>query len=402
MRNAKKAIVNTIRQDNLDAQVQAVALIFDTAVQEIGDFRRVRDVDYPLVEILFTALVAVCCGAKSFVEIETFGEEQLPWLKNFFPFKNGTPSHDTFTRVFELLNPNSLEKAYRLLIEGLKVRDRKHIAVDGKATRGCFIIKGQGLLHTVSAWDSDNGISLGQQKTKNDEGKDVGEYNTIPILIETIDIEDALVTIDAGGCYANIVDAIVAQGGNYLITIKDNQPTLFNEAKRMFAEVESTGFEGVPFYQESDRGHGRIEERKYYALPVPKGSELRKKWAHLETLMMGVFHRTVKGKTSVQVRYMMTDLSCKDVERLGCGFRRHWGIENRLHWVLDVSFGEDANRTREGNGAENFGKLRRLAHGLLSKAKGKQTIPKVMYRAALSPDFRTFVIGQICGSQQRE
>jgi predicted transposase YbfD/YdcC len=399
MKIAKKAIVNTVQQDNQDAQVQEIALTFDTAVQEIDDPRRVRDVDYPLVEILFTALVAVCCGAKSYPEIETFGEEQLPWLKNFFPFKNGTPSHDTFTRVFELLDPNSLEKAYRLLIEGLKIRDTKHIAIDGKTSRGCYIIKGQCLLHTVSAWDSENGIALGQMKTKNDEGKDVGEYNTIPALIETIDIDGALVTIDAGGGYVNIVNAIIANGGNYLITIKDNQPTLFNEAKRMFAKVESNGFEGVPFYQESDRGHGRIEERKYYAIPVPKDSKLRKKWAHLETLMMGVFHRTVKGKTSVQVRYMMTDLSCKDVERLGCSFRKHWGIENRLHWILDVSFGEDANRTREGNGAENFGKLRRLAHGLLQKVKGKQTVPKVMYRAALSPDFRTLVIGQIIAGQ---
>ncbi|MCL2711012.1 MAG: ISAs1 family transposase, partial [Planctomycetaceae bacterium] len=150
---------------------------------------------------------------------------------------------------------------YRLLIEGLKIRNTRHIAIDGKASRGCYKIKGQGLLHVVSAWDTDNSIALGQLKTKNDEGKDVGEYNTIPALIETLDIKDAVVTIDAGGCYENIVDAVVEGEGNYLITVKGNQPTLLKEAETAFAEVESNGFEGVDCYQESDNGHGRIEER---------------------------------------------------------------------------------------------------------------------------------------------
>jgi len=315
--------------------------------------------------------------------------------EDFFPFKNGTPSHDTFNRVFELLDSNSLEKAYRLLIEGLKIRDTKHIAIDGKTSRGCYKIKGQCLLHIVTAWDTENGIALGQLATKNDEGKDVGEYNTIPKLIETLNVGEALVTIDAGGCYVNIIDAIVTGKGHYLITIKDNQPTLFNAAKMVFASCEAEGFEGVDCYQESHRGHGRVENRTYYAVSVPQDSELRKKWPHLETFVMGVFHRQVKGKTSVQVRYMMSDLPCDQVERLGCRFRKHWGIENRLHWVLDVSFGEDANRTREGNGAENLSKLRRLAHGLLLKVKGKQTIPKMMFRAAVSPEFRTSVMEQI-------
>jgi predicted transposase YbfD/YdcC len=394
MKNAKKPIVNTIKKDNGRRKIKAISQTFATAVKEIDD-PRTTDVDYPLAEILFTALVAVCCGSESFYDFETFGNEQLRWLKKFFPFKNGTPSHDTFNRVFELLDPNSLEKAYRLLIEGLKIRNTKHIAIDGKASRGCYKIKGQGLLHVVSAWDTENGIALGQLATKNDEGKDVGEYNTIPALIETLDIKDALVTIDAGGCYANIVDAVVEGEGNYLITVKDNQPTLLEAAKSAFAEVESKEFEGVKCYQESDRGHGRIEERKYYALPVPKESELRKKWQHLETIMMGIFHREVKEEVSCHVRYMMSDVPCEEVERLGRSFRNHWGIENRLHWVLDVSFGEDANRTRMGNGAENLGKLRKLAHGMLLKVKGKQTVPRMMFRAALSPDFRTTVIEQL-------
>ena len=395
-----KHLVNTVKKANSQRKVKRIARTFDDAVTEIGDPRtKSGAIDYPLVEILFTALVAVVCGASSYPEIETFGKEQLKWLKKFFPYKNGSPSHDTFNRVFELLDPKSLEKAYRLLIAGLKIRTTKHIAIDGKATRGCFKIKGQSLLHTVSAWDTENSIALGQLKTKNDEGKDVGEYNTIPALIETLDIEGADVTIDAGGCYAPIVEAVIEGGGNYLITVKDNQPTLLNASKLAFTEVESEGFEGVDCYQESDRGHGRIEERTYYAVSVPEESELRRKWLKLETFIMGVFHRTVKGKTTTQVRYMISNLPCKEVQRLGRCFRNHWGIENRLHWMLDVCFGEDGNRTRRGNGAENLGKLRRLTHGLMLKVKGKQTVPKMMFRAALSPEFRTTIIGQIVNDE---
>jgi predicted transposase YbfD/YdcC len=392
----QKQIVNTVKKDNGQRKVKKIAQTFAEAVGEINDPRqRIGRVDYPLNEILFTALVAVVCGSESFYDIETFGQTQHKWLKKFYPYKNGAPSHDTYTRVFQLLNPKSLENAYRLVIEGLKIRNTKHIAIDGKTSRGCYNIKGQCLLHVVSAWDTENGITLGQIATKNDEGKDVGEYNTIPALIESVDIKEALVTIDAGGCYTEIVDAVVAGGGHYLVTLKDNQPTLLNEAKAIFSEHQSNDFEGVERYQESSQGHGRIEERTYYAVPLPADSPVRKKWRYLETLVMGIFYRNVKGKESREIRYMISDLPCDQIQRMGRGFREHWGIENRLHWVLDVSFGEDANRTRTGHAAENLGKLRRLAIGLMGKVKGKKTIPTIMFQAALSTEFRTTIVEQL-------
>ena len=392
----RKKAVNTVKKDNGQRKVKKIAKAFADAVDIIDDPRkRTGAIDYPLNEILFSALVAVICGSESFYDIETFGETQLKWLKKFFPFKNGAPSHDTYTRVFQLLNPKSLENAYRLVIEGLKIRNTKHIAVDGKTSRGCYHIKGQCLLHVVSAWDTENSIALGQIATKNEEGKDVGKYNTIPALIESLNIKEALVTIDAGGCYAEIVDTVVDGGGNYLVTLKDNQPTLLNEAKVIFSEHQSKGFEGVERYQESSQGHGRIEERTYYAVPLPADSAVRKKWRNLETLVMGIFYRNVKGKESREIRYMISDLSSDQIQRMGRSFREHWGIENRLHWVLDVSFGEDANRTRTGHAAENLGKLRRLAMGLMGKVKGKKTIPVIRFQAALSPKFRTTIIEQI-------
>jgi predicted transposase YbfD/YdcC len=335
---------------------------------------------------------------RSIVQVNAptdFGRE----AKKFFPFKGGIPSHDTYRRVFQLLDPKSLEKAYRLVIENLKTRTTKHIGIDGKTSRGCYNIKGQCLLHVVSAWDTDNGIALGQLATKNDEGKDVGEYNTIPQLIETLDIKGATVTIDAGGCYAEIVDAVVEGGGDYVVTLKDNQPTLLNEAKELFAEAESKSFEGVKCYQESGREHGRNEKRTYYAVPLPEDSPLRKKWTNLDTLLMGIFEREVKGKKSEEIRFMISNLASDQVQHMGSCFRKHWDIENGLHWMLDVNFGEDKNRTRRDNGAENLGKIRRLALGLMRKVKGKQTIPNMMFRAALSPEFRTAVVQQIIAAE---
>jgi predicted transposase YbfD/YdcC len=392
----KKQVVNTIKKDNGQRKIKKVVETFKEAVQEIDDPRtRKGAIDYPLVEILFIALAAVICGSESYYDFETFGNSQFRWLKKFFTFKNGIPSHDTFRRVFELLDPKSLEKAYRLVIENLKIRKTKHIAIDGKTSRGCYNIKGQCLLHVVSALDTENDISLGQLATKNDEGKDVGEYNTIPQLIETLDIKEALVTIDAGGCYTEIIDAVVEGKGNYLVTVKDNQPKLLEEAKEIFSELEAVEFKGVACYQESSRGHGRVEERTYYAAPLPVDSPLRKKWQHVETVVMGMFDRTVKGQTSREVRYLISDLSSDQVARLGRSARAHWGIENKLHWVLDVSLGEDANRTRRGHGAENLSKLRRLAMGLMQKVKGKQTVPNMMFQAALDPEFRTNIIEKI-------
>jgi hypothetical protein len=190
----KKNLVNTIKKDNSQRKIKTVIKTFKQAVKEIDDPRtREKRIDYPLNEILFTSLVATICGAESYQDFATFGEEQIKWLKNYFPYSNGIPSHDTFRRVFELLDPNSLEKAYRLFIESLKIRTTKHIAIDGKVSRGCHNIKGQCLLNSVSAFDTENGIVLGQIATRDDEGKDVGEYNTIPLVIESLDITVAVV-----------------------------------------------------------------------------------------------------------------------------------------------------------------------------------------------------------------
>jgi len=393
----KQCKPNVVKQQYNKAKIGIVAAHFLHSIEKLDD-PRTGSCDYPLGEILFVAIIAVLCGSESDQDIATFGEAQIKWFRQFMPLKNGIPSHDTFRRIFMLLKPEVLQSAYDEIFLELRVRKRgkkqpKHYSIDGKVSRGCYNTKGKSLLHTVSCWDRANGISLGQLATKNEEGKDVGEFNTIPKLIKELDIEEALITIDAGGCYAEITDAIIAGGGSYAITLKENQPTLHGIAKEVFKKQEQNSFSGVAVYQETNRGHGRVEERTYYAVPVPKDDARLEKWAGLETLVMGRFRRTIKGKETTEcIRFYISSVLCEKVEWLGQSLRGHWAIENGLHWVLDVSFGEDGNRTRRGNGAENWSILRRMALGMLNQVKGKMTIPNVKFPAAVDPKFRTEIL----------
>ena len=393
----KEAKPNVIKQQYNKAKIATVAAHFLRSIEQLDD-PRTGSCDYPLSEILFVAIFAVLCGSESDQDIATFGEAQIKWFRQFMPLKNGIPSHDTFRRIFMLLKPEILQSAYDEIFRELRVRKRgnkqpKHYSIDGKVSRGCYDTKGKSLLHTVSCWDRANGISLGQLATKNEEGKEVGEFNTIPKLIKELDIKDALITIDAGGCYAEITDAIIDGGGSYAITLKENQPTLHGIAKDVFDKHEQNNFSGVATYQETNRGHGRVEERTYYAVPVPKDDKRLERWAGLETLVMGRFRRSLKGGAATEfIRFFISSLPCGKVEWLGQSLRGHWAIENGLHWVLDVSFGEDANRTRRGNGAENWSILRRIALGMPNQVKGKMTIPNVKFRAAVDPKFRTEIL----------
>jgi Transposase len=390
-RKAAKVIENTIEKRNDKKQVESIAKNFLVAVAHLNDPRQADQCDYPLHEILFIAVIAVLCGSESFEDFATFGKAQTDWLKQFLALENGTPSHDTFRRVFMMLKPNSLNEAYQIMIQALDVEPGKHIAIDGKKSRGCYNEKGKSLLNVVSAWDTENGISLGQHATKNGDNKEVGEFNTIPELIDMLDIDGRLVTIDAGGCYTEITGSVVNGGGDYAITLKENQPTLYKEAEKTFQELESKGYRDVPCYEESGKGHGRVERRTYYSTPLVD-EKLQQRWPGLQTLILGLFERTVNDKTSYFRRYYISSLKGEEISRLGMVLRHHWGIENNLHWVLDVSFGEDGNRTRRGHGAENLSTLRRLALAMLGQVKGKKTIPNIMFRAAVDPMFRSQIV----------
>jgi len=261
---SKKILENIIRIDGDDQAVKGVADAFLLAIDDIHDERDIERCDHLIQEILFVAVVAVLCGSESHRDMQTFAETQIEWLRQFIKLEHGTPSHDTFRRVLETLKPGYLDEAIRDMLQQLNLYDKgNHIAIDGKVLRGCYNTKGMSLLRTVSAWDTENGISLAQVATKNDEGKDVGEFNAIPVLIDMLDIQGKTVTVDAGGAYVEIVGAIVDGGGDYAITLKENQPTLYKEAVKTFQELSERNFEGVDCYEESNRGHGRQERRTY-------------------------------------------------------------------------------------------------------------------------------------------
>jgi predicted transposase YbfD/YdcC len=385
----KKVIENIIKTD-CDAQtVQGVADAFLLAVDDIPDARDIERCDHLIQEILFVAVVAVLCGAESHRGMQIFAKTQIAWFRQFIKLEHGAPSHDTIRRVLGTLKPGCLDAAIRDMVQQLGLHGKgKHIAIDGKVLRGCYNKKGMSLLRTVSAWDTENGISLAQVATKNDEGKDVGEFNAIPILIGMLDIHGTIVTVDAGGAYVEIAGAVVNGGGDYAITLKENQPTLYKAAVEAFQELEARNFEGVNCYEESDRGHGRQERRTYYTVTVTD-EKLLSKWPGSKTFVMGIFQRTTGGVTTTYRRYYFSSLDCGQVERLGQVLRRHWSIENNLHWVLDVTFREDANRTRRGHGAENLSILRRAALSILNQHKEKMTIPNMKFQAAIDPEFRT-------------
>lgn len=386
-----KKVVNIVKKSNSKKHVKKTAKSLLLAMNKIED-PRTRHFEYPITEILFIAVFAVMCGSESYQDFSTFGNSQLKWLKQFLPLKNGVPSHDTFQRIFQLLKPNSLEDVFREVVASLKVSKGKHVAIDGKVSRGCFNIKGRSLLNIVSAWDTENGFALGQVATKNEEGKDVGEFNAIPKLIELIDIKETLVTIDAGGCYAEITDSIIKNGGDYAITLKENQPTLYRTAERLYEEAVQDDTIEIATHTETNKGHGRIEERTYQAISLPETEQIDVKWNGIKTMVKSESTTVIGTVRSCYTRYYICSLPATEIVRISRGIRSHWGIENGLHWVLDVSFGEDANRTRKGHGAENLSKLRRIAVSLLNRVKGKKTIPNVMFQAALDANFRTEVL----------
>jgi len=389
----KNVIPNIIRENNDNLSVGKNARMFQDAVAEMED-PRTRHCNYPLVEILFIALCANMCGGVSYQDFATFGESQIMWFKEFFKLENGIPSHDTFRRVFQLIKSDVFEALYRQLSDSFGLSDeRKHLAIDGKTSRGCYDTKGHPLLHTVTVYDTVNGVAFAQKATKTEDGKETGECNTIPLLVQSINIEGSIVTVDAGGCYMEVIEAIVEGGADYVITLKENQPKLYQQAETIFAEAAEKNFEGVESYSTYSKGHGREETRNYYSVPMPEIPELREKWgSSLNSLTMRISTRVEKGVAKTSIHYFISSLTCDRIKEIGDSIRGHWKIENNLHWTLDVCFKEDANRTRRGYGASNLSLLRKLALALLQKIKGKNTIPNLIFKAAVDPNFRTNLV----------
>jgi len=336
-----------------------------------------------LLDIVVIAICGVICGADDWQQVETFGRNRLDWLKRFLRLPNGIPSHDTFERVFDRLDPQAFQTCFRAWMQALhEAMGLSQIAIDGKTLCGSARGKLKGL-HLVSAWATANGVSLGQVAV---DAKS-NEIPAIPQLLELLDVHGALVSVDAMGCQKEIAATIVDGGGDYLLTVKNNQPTLFAEIEDSFEKALENDFAGVEHdsYQTEDRGHGR-EEKRIYTILVDPDFPSKADWPKLRVIGMCHHECLRDGKQTLETRFFIG--SRKASARVyGKALRNHWGIENGLHWQLDVTFGEDRNRVSKRHGAENLALVRRLTLSLLKQHPDKRSIACKRLQAALNPAF---------------
>jgi predicted transposase YbfD/YdcC len=339
------------------------SLRFQDHFADLTDPRR-RKVTYPLINVVVIAICAVICGADDFVAIAEFGRKKRHWFERFLDLKDGIPSHDRFNAILAAIKPAEFEKCLLSWIVALhEVTDGQVVAIDGKTLRRSFdAASGKAAIHMVSAWASANHISLGQVAV---DAKS-NEITAIPKLLELLEIAGSLVTIDAMGCQVEIARCIVEGEAHYCLAAKDNQPTLFNGIKTHFNDHLEDDFERTPVrrHETKEKGHGREEHRCYFICPVPDDLPDRARWAQLKAIGMVVTNTKRNGKDCYEARYYILSKYLS-----GRGFaeavRGHWGIENRLHWQLDVTFQEDQCRIRKGHADQNFSILRRTALGML-------------------------------------
>jgi predicted transposase YbfD/YdcC len=324
---------------------------------------------HSLNDIFAIAICGFICGVDNWVEMEMFGKEKEKWFKEFLELPNGIPSHDTFGRVFAALDPEGFSRCFMSWMKAVSERtDGDIVAIDGKTLRRSFDRGAKkAAIHMVSAWSTRNGVVLGQVKTDDKSN----EITAIPKLLELLRIEGCIVTLDAMGCQRELAQQIVDKGGHYVISLKGNQGTLLGEVERLFNEAREESFETVPHsYEETlEKDHGRLERRRYWITGKVDAVRRAEKWACLCSVGMVESERTLAGETSREIRYFISSLPGDDAKLFGAAVRRHWEVENNLHWVLDVAFREDDSRIRKDNAPANVAMLRHVALNLLKADK---------------------------------
>ena len=351
---------------------------------------------YPLLDLIVIAICASITGAESWVEVETFARAQRDWLSRFVDLSAGIPSHDTFGRVFALLDAAQFHQSFSGWIQAVFVKtDGESIAIDGKTSRRSHDKGiGKAALHLVSAWACGNGVVLGQVAT------DVksNEITAIPELLRVLDVTGCIVTIDAMGTQKEIAKQIRQQEADYVLALKENQGRLYTTTAELFAYGEQTAFAhlDVQTCQTVNKDHGRIEIRRCQALRDARllASFQAQGWTDLQTLLRLQRERRFADRVETETAYYISSLAT-DAARLLTATRSHWQIENQLHWVLDVVFREDDARIREGNAAENMAVLRHVSLNILKKDTSKGSVRTKRYRAALDTTFLESLLSQV-------
>jgi predicted transposase YbfD/YdcC len=370
----------------MDGESGALVRHFSDLTDPRIDRRRLHE----LFDIIVIMICAVIGGCDNFEEVELFGTSHADWFKKFLRLPNGIPSHDTFDRVFRRIDPKEFYASFSSWTAELAGRIEGVIAIDGQTHRGA---KDTGHrkspLHVVSAWASEARLVLAQIKV--DEKSN--EITAIPEILKMLDIQGCIVTIDAMGCQQEIAQQIVDKGGDYALGLKGNQGTSLEAGVDHF---NLTSPAACQEFTEVDKGHGRIETRQHLAADASTVVDL-KDWPGLASVVKVISTREIGDKVTTEDRYYISSKPASEVKQIANAIRSHWGVENSVHYVLDVTFGQDASRVRKGNAAENFGIVRKLALNLLRAApvarRGNKSLNLKRKRAAMDLSYLETVIG---------
>ena len=345
--------------------VVGIALHFES----LTDPRVKRTRWHDLLDVVVIALCGTICGCDSWEDLPKYGRQKRDWLRKCLRLRGGIPSADTFARVFQRLDPDEFLRCLSSWIESLRERASGEIvAIDGQTLRGSDdrAFGGRGPLHLVRAWATENRLVLGQQACEEKSN----EITAIPKLLKLLDLSEAVVTIDAMGCQTEIASQIREQQADYVLAVKDNQPKLCEAIRRAFEAEQARAVSGQsPRYRlhiTRNTGHGRDEERTYYQLAAPQSLKASGRWRDLRTIGMVIRRRTIPGREQQEVHFYISSLPL-GVHRFAHAVRSHWSIENRLHWMLDVNFAQDASRIRKGHSPEIASMLRQLALMILQR-----------------------------------
>lgn len=368
-----------------------MALSLQEAFSSVEDPRVERNKRHQLMDIIILTICAVISGAEGWEAIEQFGNEKQAWLRKWIALENGIPSHDCIARVMARIEPSKLTECFVAWARGLaELTDGEVVAIDGKTARGSYHGNDKrGAIHVVSAWASQVGLSLGQVKT----AEKSNEITAIPALLELLEVKGCIITIDAMGCQTDIAKKIIEKQADTVLAVKDNQKQL-HEAIRDYFEVARVANQPalcqLQVHENIDAAHGRIETRRCYLSTCLDTLPNAARWKGLKSIGVVECERIINGKTSIDQRHYITTLT--DVAVFAHAARAHWGIENSLHWVLDVTFKEDDSRIRTGYAPENFNIIRQFAINLLKKEPSKLSIKRKRFKAALSDTFRDDII----------
>ena len=365
---------------------------FSICFQALEDPRHGNAGRHELLEILLIALCATLCDAKSAIDMELFGQSKEGLLRQFLTLKHGIPSHDTFSRLFRLLDPAQFRSCFRSFMArfaaDLELEHKGVVAIDGKVLRGSFDkASGQSPLHMVSAWGSAQGLVLAQIAVD----KKSNEITAVPKLLELLSLKGAIVTVDALNTQRKTAQKIIDKGADYVLALKENQATLYRDVVDF---LEDPQVQGLDSHKQVDAGHGRIETREHFVSSDIDWLQQDHDWPGLGAIAKVIRTRETGDKCSSETAYYLL-ASAMPAAKFAAAARAHWGVENSLHWVLDVTMGEDLSRTRKDNAPQNLAVLRHMALNIVSKENSKGSKRAKLKRAGWDDTFLLKLLAQI-------